>query len=67
MIITFNIKFIRQQKGITLKRLSLKTGISTTHLCDIENNLKTPSLTYAILIAKALKVNINELYTIERY
>lgn len=67
MIITFNIKFIRQQKGITLKQLSLKTGISTTHLSDIENNLKMPSLIYAILIARSLKVNINELYTIKRY
>lgn len=67
MIIIFNIKSIREKQGITLQQLSLKTGISSTHLCDIENNNKMPSFIYTILIARALKVKINELYTIKRY
>lgn len=67
MIISFNIKFIREKQEISLQQLSYKTGISTSHLCDIENNNKMPSLIYAILIARALKVKINEIYTIERY
>lgn len=67
MILKFNIKSIRKEKGITLKQLSYKTGISTTHLCDIENNYRMPSLTFAVLIAKALNVKIDEIYTIERY
>ena len=67
MIIIFNIKSIRQNKGISLKQLSYKTGISTSHLCDIENNNKMPSLINGVLIARALDVKINEIYTIERY
>ncbi|HIT70761.1 MAG TPA: helix-turn-helix transcriptional regulator [Candidatus Scatovivens faecipullorum] len=39
----------------------------STHLNDIESNYKMPSLIFAIKIAKALKVNINDLYYIERY
>ncbi len=67
MVIKFTIKCIRKEKKLTLKQLSYKTGISTTHLNDIESNSKMPSLIFAIKIAKALKVNINDLYYIERY
>ena len=67
MVLKFNIKTIRKTQGVNLKQLSYKTGISTSHLCDIENNYKMPSLIYAIIIAKALKVKLNELYVIERY
>lgn len=67
MIIRFNIKPIRKKEKITLKELSHKTGISTTHLNDIENNNKMPSMIFAILIAKALRVKVDEIYTIERY
>ena len=67
MVIKFSIKGIRKEKKLTLKQLSYKTGISTTHLNDIESNYKMPSLIFAIKIAKALKVNINDLYYIERY
>ena len=67
MVIKFTIKNIRKEQKLTLKQLSYKTGISTTHLNDIESNSKMPSLIFAIKIAKALKVNINDLYYIERY
>lgn len=67
MIIRFNIKSIRKKEGITLEQLSHKTGISTTHLCDIENNNKMPSMIFAIIIAKALRVKVDEIYIIERY
>ena len=56
MVIKFIVKDIRKEQRLTLKQLSYKTGISTTH-----------SLIFAIKIAKALKVNINDLYYIERY
>lgn len=67
MIVKFIIKDIRKEQNLTLKQLSYKTGISATHLNDIENNYKIPSLIYAIIIAKALKVKLTELYIIERY
>ena len=67
MIISFNIKSIRKNQKLSLQELSIKTGISTSQLCDIENNNKMPSLIYAILISRAFKIDINELYNIEKY
>ena len=67
MIIRFNIKQIRKKHKLTLKQLASKTGISTSQLSDVENNNKMPSFIYAVLIARALKIDIGELYTIEKY
>ena len=67
MILKFLIKEIRKEQNITLKQLPYRTGISTTHLNDIENNLKMPSLIYAVKIAKALKIKLEEIYFVERY
>lgn len=59
------IKQARKQKNITLAKLSAKTGISTTHINDIENNLKEPSLSMMVRLAKALDVEISELYKVK--
>lgn len=67
MIIRFNIKQIRKKQKFTLKQLATKTGISTSQLSDIENNNKMPSFLYIVLISRALKININDLYSIEKY
>ena len=64
MHIQILLKQVRAQKNITLAKLSDKTGISTTHINDIENNLKEPSLSMMVRLAKGLDVNINELYKV---
>lgn len=64
MQIEILIKQIRKNKGITLQRLSILSGISATHINDIENNLKMPSLIVMILLSKSLKVNIAETFKI---
>jgi len=58
------VKEIRQKKKMTLNRLSEKSGISTTHINDIENNIKGPSLYIMVSLAKALDVDITELYKV---
>ena len=50
---------------VTLNRLSEKSGISSTHINDIENNIKSPSLFVMIRLAKALNVEITELYKVK--
>lgn len=52
------LKQVRQNKSVTLNRLSEKSGISTTHINDIENNIKSPSLFIMARLAKALDVEI---------
>lgn len=59
------LKQVRQKKKITLNKLSEKSGISSTHINDIENNLKSPSLFIMIRLAKALDVEITELYKVK--
>ncbi len=64
MRIEIKVKQIRKEKNMSLSELSKKSGISTTHINDIENNLKSPSLLVAVLLARALDINITELYMI---
>ncbi len=56
------VKNIRQEKNISLVKLSKRRGVSTTHINDIENNNKSPSLYVMIRLAKALEVEITKLY-----
>lgn len=64
MHIEILLKEKRKQKNLTLVQLAERTGISKTHINDIENNLKEPSLSIMIRIAKALDVKIEELYKV---
>lgn len=59
------VKNIRQEKHISLEKLSKKSGISTTHINDIENNIKSPSLYVIVRLAKALNVDITKLYKVK--
>lgn len=59
------VKEIRKAQGKTLIELSSKSGVSSTHINDIENNLKSPSLFIMIRIANALNVKITELYKVK--
>lgn len=59
------VKDIRQEKNISLKKLSNKSGVSTTHINDIENNIKSPSLYVMVRLAKALNVDITKLYKVK--
>ncbi len=65
MYVEILLKQVRQRKNVTLNRLSEKSGISTTHINDIENNIKGPSLLVMIQLAKALDVDITELYRVK--
>ena len=55
----------RKERNLTLAQLSEKTGISTTHINDIENNIKEPSISMMVRIAKALDLKIEDLYKVK--
>lgn len=55
---------IRNEKKISLERLSKMSGVSKAHLSDIERNLKMPSLLVMIRLSQALKVSITDLYEV---
>ena len=55
----------RKEKRLTLAQLSERTGISTTHLNDIENNIKEPSISMMVRIGKALDLKVEDLYKVK--
>lgn len=55
----------RTRRGLTLKQLEAKTGISKTTLNTIENGLTSPTLWQLETIAKALNVKISDLFESE--
>ena len=65
MHIEILIKEEREKKGMTLSKLSKKSGVSAAHLIDIEKNFKSPSLLVMVKIAKALDVEITKLYKVQ--
>lgn len=50
------IKVRRKFLGLRQNELSLLSGVSASHLCLIENNLRDPSVSAMRSIAKALKM-----------
>lgn len=65
MRIIMNIKDIRKKENVSLVMLERKSGVSKSHINDIENNNKAPTIIVAIKIAKALNVSVLDLYKIE--
>lgn len=59
------VKKFRREKNINLETLSRMSGVSTTHINDIENNIKSPSLNVMVQLARALKVDITDLYKVK--
>lgn len=64
MQVVILVKEIRKEKKYTLEQLSKKTGISTTHINDIENNVKEPSFSMMVRLSYALNVPLGKLYRI---
>ena len=64
MHIEILLKQMRIEKGMTLKKLSERSGVSTSHISDIENNYKMPSLIVVVKLAKALDVGVADLYKV---
>lgn len=64
MIMEILLKDIQKNQNITLRELSKRTGVLISHINDIENNYKMPSLLISVIIAKKLKIHISDLYKI---
>lgn len=51
-----NIRYRREELGLSQKELAEKSGITQSFLCDIEQGRSKPSIDVAIKLAKVLKV-----------
>ena len=57
-----NLKFYRNQRGLTQEELSEISGISSDYISEIERGKKTPSFKRMILISQALDIEIYKLF-----
>lgn len=56
------IKELRKRNGLTQAKLSEIIGMETTNLCKLENGAQLPKEENIEKLAKALKVNIKDLF-----
>ena len=64
MRIEYLIKEVRTQKSVSLSKLAELSGISKGHLSKVERGEQEPKLSTMIKIAKALGVELENLYKI---
>jgi transcriptional regulator with XRE-family HTH domain len=65
-LLSQNIKLFRNRLGLSQLHLALELGISTTFLSDIETGKKWVSAQTLSQIAKALKIEVYELFKPEQ-
>ena len=61
--ITYTIKEIREEKGLSLRQLSNMCDISHATISYIERGLRKPTVDVLLQIALALNVEITDLFT----
>ncbi|MBL8152190.1 MAG: helix-turn-helix transcriptional regulator, partial [Blastocatellia bacterium] len=64
-ILGVKVKNHRQAKGLSLKDLSEKTGLSISYLSEIEKGKKYPKLEKLILLAESLGVSFDDLVSMK--
>lgn len=59
------IREIREKKGLSQSKLSKLSGVSSSHIGYLENGEREPTISVLCKIAKALNVDIKELFKYE--
>ena len=61
-LVGLRIKHLRKTKGVSQEKLSEKIGMSSKYLSSIERGKENPTFDTFIKLAKALNVEISELF-----
>ncbi|MCP3750658.1 helix-turn-helix domain-containing protein [Pseudomonas sp. SBB6] len=59
---SIRLKLLRKKLGITLDALAESSGMTKSYLSKVERGLNTPSIAAALKLARALNVNVEELF-----
>ncbi|MGH3632898.1 helix-turn-helix domain-containing protein [Mycobacterium sp.] len=57
------LRAVRRQRGLTLEVLAEQTGLTKSYLSKIERRCSTPSIAVAIKVARALDVDVAQLFS----
>lgn len=63
---SFLLKARRKQLGLSLQDLADKTNLTRSYLSKVERGVRTPTIAVALRIAKALHVDVQELFSEEK-
>lgn len=56
------LRTVRKQRGLTLEGLAEQTGLTKSYLSKIERRRSTPSIAVALKVARALDVDVAQLF-----
>ena len=56
------IRYLRQQKNMTIEDLALEAEINRNYLCDLERGTRNPTVVVLNKIAKVLDINLSTLF-----
>lgn len=57
------LRAVRRQRGLTLEGLAQQTGLTKSYLSKIERRRSTPSIAVALKVARALEVDVAQLFS----
>jgi transcriptional regulator with XRE-family HTH domain len=63
--LTALLRAVRRQRGLTLQSLAEQTGLTKSYLSKIERHRSTPSIAVALKVARALDVDVAQLFSDE--
>ena len=58
----YRIRYLRQQKGMSIEALALEAEINRNYLGDLERGVRNPTLIILNKIAKALDIDLPTLF-----
>ena len=58
----YRIRYLRTQKGLSIEALALEAEINRNYLGDLERGTRNPTLVILNKIAKALEIDLSELF-----
>jgi transcriptional regulator with XRE-family HTH domain len=61
--VTELVRAVRKQRGLTLAILAEQTGLTKSYLSKIERRQSTPSIAVALKVARALDVDVAQLFS----
>ena len=58
----YRIRYLRQQKGLSIEALSLEADVNRNYLGDLERGARNPTVVVLNKIAKALEIDLSTLF-----
>ena len=58
----YRIRYLRQNKGLSIEALALEANINRNYLGDLERGMRNPTVVVLNKIAKALEVDLSTLF-----